>query len=630
MFSFRKSCCVSLVVLFVGIFAMPQALASNCGEGDPETAEWTGTGAEGEPLFRAVFTGREATLACFELLNPQYEKRETTPVHQGVPAWMGEKGPLNLVTTWDTEFLPFSLKFLELTSDKPIERVVKAPTKTAIKEGWKTGEVRTEPVSKLYEFDPTYTLISATADEIVYVWPDPGKDKSEVFVEKKYLRLAGYRIALHITLWNFSAGQFVNQPQLLVHAWEAERKSPGFFSPAPNILEGLCMSGGGDLERETGSDLAEEPLNPPGVAVWTGIGNRYFINALIARGLSESGCTLTAGKNGVLTTALYRRNPFTVNPASEHSCFPDWYKAGDKLSRCSKLAQRLGLTVEQLFVPSARERAFTAQKDLTPEESKELLDAVKTLTEYEGAVLYSFELYLGPKDIDRLKEPEVGLEDSLDFWIVGFLSKPMLYILRWFHSIVSHWGMAIIMLTLLVKLVLLYWTQKSFSQMQRMASLKPKMDQLKEKYGKDKERLNQEMMNLYKREKVNPLGGCLPMLLQMPIWIALYRTIYASVDLYQAPLGLWIHDLSAPDPYFIFPLVLGASMFIQQRLTPTTMDSAQAKMMQYMMPIMFTVFMLFLPSGLNLYILVNTLLSMVQQGYLRKKFAATPAKTAAA
>jgi YidC/Oxa1 family membrane protein insertase len=165
--------------------------------------------------------------------------------------------------------------------------------------------------------------------------------------------------------------------------------------------------------------------------------------------------------------------------------------------------------------------------------------------------------------------------------------------------------------------------------MQRMASLKPMMEELKVKYGKDKERLNQEMMNLYKREKVNPLGGCLPMLLQMPIWIALYRTIYSAVDLYQAPLGLWITDLSAPDPYFVLPLVLGVSMFVQQKLSPTTMDSAQAKMMLYMMPAMFTVFMLFLPSGLNLYILVNTVLSLAQQWYLKKKLSPSPALKAA-
>jgi len=183
-------------------------------------------------------------------------------------------------------------------------------------------------------------------------------------------------------------------------------------------------------------------------------------------------------------------------------------------------------------------------------------------------------------------------------------------------------------LTVLIKLLLLPVTHRSFKQMQKMATLKPLMDEVKAKYGDNKERLNQEMMALYKREKMNPVGGCLPMLLQMPIWIALYRTIYTSVELYQAPLGLWIQDLSQPDKYFVLPVLLGVSMFVQQKLTPTTMDSAQAKMMLWFMPIMFTVFMLFLPSGLNLYIFVNTLLSMLQQWHLRKD--ATPKQAALA
>jgi YidC/Oxa1 family membrane protein insertase len=198
----------------------------------------------------------------------------------------------------------------------------------------------------------------------------------------------------------------------------------------------------------------------------------------------------------------------------------------------------------------------------------------------------------------------------------------MLHVLKWCHAMVPSWTLAIILLTVLVKLLLLPLTQKSYSQMQRMSSLKPQMDALREKYGKDKNRLNQEMMNLYKREKVNPLGGCFPMLLQMPIWIALYRTIYSSAELYQAPMGLWIQDLSAPDPWFVMPLVLGVLMFLQQKMTPTATDSQQAKMMLYIMPVMFTVFMLFLPAGLNLYILVNTILSLAQQLWLKRRFSA--------
>jgi len=215
-----------------------------------------------------------------------------------------------------------------------------------------------------------------------------------------------------------------------------------------------------------------------------------------------------------------------------------------------------------------------------------------------------------------------GLDDTIDFWVLGFLCKPMLWLLRQSYAVIPSWGVAIIVLTLLVKVLTLYPTHQSMVQMRRMAELKPKMDAIREQFKDDKAKMNQALMDLYKREKVNPLGGCLPMLLQMPIWIALYRTIYGAVDLYQAPLFLWVDDLSAPDPYFVMPIVLGALMFLQQKMTPTMGDQTQAKIMQWMMPIMFTAFMLFLPSGLVFYILVNTLLSIAQQWYIRRPKAA--------
>ena len=201
-----------------------------------------------------------------------------------------------------------------------------------------------------------------------------------------------------------------------------------------------------------------------------------------------------------------------------------------------------------------------------------------------------------------------------------------MWLLRLSYSIVPSWGLAIIFLTLVVKALTLYWTQKSMVQMRRMAELKPKIDVLKEKYKDDKAGLNTATMDLYKREKVNPMGGCLPMLLQMPVWIALYRTIYGAVDLYQAPLFLWIRDLSSHDIYFVLPLLLGGLTFLQQKMTPTAGDPAQAKMMLWMMPIMFTTFMLFLPSGLVFYILVNTLLSIGHQLWMNRRMTPVKAK----
>jgi YidC/Oxa1 family membrane protein insertase len=196
----------------------------------------------------------------------------------------------------------------------------------------------------------------------------------------------------------------------------------------------------------------------------------------------------------------------------------------------------------------------------------------------------------------------------------------MLWLLNWFEGVIGNWGVAILLLTLVVRSLLYPITKKSSDSMKAMAALKPEMDKLKEKFGGDKMRFNEELMKLYRANGVNPLSGCLPMVLQMPIWIALYRTIYSSVDLYQQPfIGGWIDDLSAKDPFYILPVALGGLMFAQQKLTPSTMDSAQAKMMLYFMPGFMTLIMLNLPSGLNLYIMASSLLSVLSQAYINRK-----------
>jgi len=227
----------------------------------------------------------------------------------------------------------------------------------------------------------------------------------------------------------------------------------------------------------------------------------------------------------------------------------------------------------------------------------------------------TFELtgHLGPKSLDLLRAVALpGLDEAVDYGWFGPLCVVMLRIMEFFHSLVSVWGVAIILLTVLVKLVLLPLTHWSTVSMRRMSALKPLLDEINEKYKDDKARKNQAMMDLYRTHKVNPLGGCFPILLQMPIWIALYRMLGASTELYHVSF-LYLPDLTQADPYFVLPAVLGISMFVQQKMTPTTADSAQAKVMLYGMPILFTAFMLFLPSGLNLYILTNTLLSIAQQ-----------------
>jgi YidC/Oxa1 family membrane protein insertase len=231
-------------------------------------------------------------------------------------------------------------------------------------------------------------------------------------------------------------------------------------------------------------------------------------------------------------------------------------------------------------------------------------------------------LYLGPKRDSDLKAVAPVLGEVIDYTIwhipLGFLARPMVVVMNLFHSWTGSWGIAIILLTFLVKLLLFPVTYKSSLSMRRMQLIKPELDKLKERFGKDPERMQAEQMKLFREKGVNPLGGCLPMLLQMPVWFALYRTLWTAVDLYQQNF-LWLHDLTAKEPFPFLAIALGGLTIVQQRLTPTTTDSAQAKFMMYAMPLMFTVFMISLPSGLVLYIVVNSILTIVQQLVINRR-----------
>lgn len=230
-----------------------------------------------------------------------------------------------------------------------------------------------------------------------------------------------------------------------------------------------------------------------------------------------------------------------------------------------------------------------------------------------SAVTQSFIVYAGPKDIESLKPLGVGLDEAIDYGIFSVVAIPILYLLKFFYAFVHNYGVAIILLTLLIKLLLHPVTKISLQSMRKMQLLQPELKALREKFKDDKQRVNTEMMQLFQRNKVNPMSGCLPMVLQIPVYIALYKVLWNSVELYRAPFFWFYRDLSGPDPYFISPILLGVAFFLQQKLTPSpTMDPAQRKMMM-IMPIMFTAFMVFLPSGLVIYILINTLYSVLQQ-----------------
>ncbi len=226
--------------------------------------------------------------------------------------------------------------------------------------------------------------------------------------------------------------------------------------------------------------------------------------------------------------------------------------------------------------------------------------------------------YVGPKDQYRLEEIAEGLNLTVDYGFLWWLAQPLFYLLTLIHSAVNNWGVAIILLTVVVKSLLFPLSAASFRSMAKMRKLQPEMVRLKERYGDDKQQFSQAMMELYKKEGANPLGGCFPMLLQMPVFLALYWTLMESVELRQAPFMLWIQDLSVMDPYFVLPILMGASMFLTQMMQPEPPDPTQAKVMK-MMPIMFTFFFLWFPSGLVLYWLVNNLLSVLQQWFVNRQ-----------
>ena len=230
--------------------------------------------------------------------------------------------------------------------------------------------------------------------------------------------------------------------------------------------------------------------------------------------------------------------------------------------------------------------------------------------------LISVPLYVGPaqSNLDTIA-PGLGL--TVDYGFLTILSKPLFWLLEAIHGWVQNWGLAIIILTILIKLVFFPLSAASYRSMAKMRVVAPKLAKIKEQFGDDRERLNRAMMDLYKTEKINPLGGCLPVLIQIPVFISLYWAILASVEMRYAPFYGWITDLSRADPYYVLPIIMGISMVIQGKLNPVPPDPIQAKMMQ-IMPVAFSVVFFFFPAGLVLYSVVNNVLSIAQQWYITR------------
>ena len=226
--------------------------------------------------------------------------------------------------------------------------------------------------------------------------------------------------------------------------------------------------------------------------------------------------------------------------------------------------------------------------------------------------------YVGPKDQDTLAKIADGLDLTVDYGIFAFISKPIFWLMQLIHKVVGNWGWTIIFLTIIIKALFFWPSAVSYKSMAKMKSISPKLKELNERFADDPQGKQQAMMDIYRKEKINPLGGCLPILIQIPVFMGLYWVLLESVELRQAPWLLWYKDLSIMDPYYVLPIIMGGSMFLQQKLNPPQVDPMQQKVFQFM-PVIFTVMFLWFPAGLVLYWVVNNLLSMGQQWYINKK-----------
>ena len=417
-----------------------------------------------------------------------------------------------------------------------------------------------------------YKLIRRDSRELVYEWT------SQKVQIRKYYLLDDKRpvLWLDIEVENRTKTMLDERLKMKLFAQQdAQTAKPGMTNPYPRIPTALCHVNGKIQRRSAaaiagtqsscsaaGCGMGKGPVNMLGQVNWVASDDRYFLTALVPReSVGERACEIK----------LLPKNPSVV---------------------------QVGMLFPRVKIKPGAKHHHRFMVYLGPKVLKEL-DAIKGSVKGGG-------------------KTDLEMSSSIEFGWFAILCRPMLWLMTFFHSFVGNWGLAIILLTLVVKLLTFIPTHKSMKSMRSMQRLKPQMDALKEKYGADKARLNTEMMNLYKVHKVNPLGGCLPMLIQMPVWFALYRTLGNAQELYRSGFVGWITDLTAPDQYYVLPILMGISMFAQQAITPQPMEGTQAKVMKYFMPGMFTFMMLWLPAGLTLYIFVNTLLTMVHQWHMNR------------
>jgi YidC/Oxa1 family membrane protein insertase len=382
-------------------------------------------------------------------------------------------------------------------------------------------------------------------------------DSGEAHIQKRYVvDTTRYRVHLDVSVTNRGQQPLNHHLALsLTGHQNPEKRGHGFMSgSSANLASLVCSYDDQKVERRPIDKLAKDPIDKLAMVHWIASDEKFFLLAAV---------------------------PYPETPPQPRRC-----------------------STTPLADDSGRITLSFAERTVAPQATTD----------------YAFALYSGPKIISDLEAVTPGgenvrLDKSVDVTL-AFLSRPILSLLNLFHSFSHNWGLAIILLTLFIKAVTFYPTQKSLVSAKKMQKLAPKMNAIRKKYENDRQRQSVETMNLYKAHGVSPFGGCLPSLIQMPIWIALYSTLNYAVELYRAPFILHIHDLTAKDPYYVTPLLMGAVMFLQMRMSPSGADQQQQQVMSYMMPIMFTAFSLFLPAGLALYMLTSYLMGIFQQLYI--------------
>jgi YidC/Oxa1 family membrane protein insertase len=401
--------------------------------------------------------------------------------------------------------------------------------------------------------DGSWEVTQPSADSLVF-----RAETDAVAIEKRFrVEPARFRLNLEVVVQNKTAK--AQAQHLAIHVatrQDPEGKSGGFFGGSSANTAAVLCHVNGKTERTTVDKLSKdkETVEKTGTVLWVGADEKFFLVSAV---------------------------PYPEVPPRDRKCL---------------------------------ERGVAG----------EIAEGVLSFSERELAAgertSYAFELYTGPKitgDLDQVRPggEAVKLTESVDVTL-AWLSGPILALLNFFHRFSHNWGLAIILLTVFIKLLTFYPTQRSLLSAKKMQKLAPKMAAIRKKYENDRQRQSVETMNLYKAHGVSPLGGCLPSLIQMPIWIALYSTLNYAVELHRSPFILHIHDLTAKDPYYITPLLMGGVMFLQMKMSPASPDNQQQAMMSVMMPIMFTAFSLVLPSGLALYMLTSYLIGILQQLYV--------------